>query len=135
MGGIEGDGGGRAIGSDSVPSRVSEPVTRQVAATASRQSLRGLDWFIFFLADVQTGFGPFVAVYLTTQKWTQVEIGLVLSIGGVVGLIGQMPGGAIVDAARSERLVAGLAVATICISARGYAVWPIFPVVVTAAPL
>src|SRR3954470_2238886 len=77
----------------------------------SRQSLRGLDWFIFFLADVQTGFGPFVAVYLTTQKWTQVEIGLVLSIGGIVGLIGQMPGGAIVDAARSERLVAGLAVA------------------------
>ena len=81
--------------------------------TPSRESQRGLDWFIFFLADVQTGFGPFVAVYLTTQKWTQVEIGLVLSIGGIVGLIGQMPGGAIVDAARSERLVAGLAVATI----------------------
>ena len=77
------------------------------------QSQRGLDWFIFFLADVQTGFGPFVAVYLTTQKWTQVEIGFVLSIGGIVGLLGQMPGGAIVDAARSERLVAGLAVATI----------------------
>ncbi len=82
------------------------------AAAPSRQSQRGLDWFIFFLADVQTGFGPFIAVYLTTQKWTQAEIGLVLSIGGVVGLIGQMPGGAIVDAARSERLVAGLAVAT-----------------------
>ena len=31
-------------------------------------SLRGLDWFIFFLADVQTGFGPFIAVYLTTRK-------------------------------------------------------------------
>jgi len=44
----------------------------------SQQSLRGLDWFIFFLADVQTGFGPFIAVYLTTQKWTQAEIGLVL---------------------------------------------------------
>jgi predicted MFS family arabinose efflux permease len=101
----------------------------------SRLSLRGLDWFIFFLADVQTGFGPFIAVYLTTQKWTQVEIGLVLSIGGLVGLIGQMPGGAIVDAARSERLVAGLAVAAIGISALGYAVWPIFPVVVSAATL
>ncbi|HEY0330744.1 MAG TPA: MFS transporter, partial [Rhodopseudomonas sp.] len=71
----------------------------------SRGSLRGLDWFIFFLADVQTGFGPFVAVYLTTQKWTQVEIGLMLSIGGVVALIGQIPGGAIVDAVRSTRLV------------------------------
>ncbi len=103
--------------------------------TPSRQSLRGLDWFIFFLADVQTGFGPFIAVYLTTQKWTQGEIGLVLSIGGVVGLIGQMPGGAIVDAARSERLVAGLAIATIGCAALGYAAWPIFPVVVTAATL
>jgi MFS family permease len=114
---------------------VSEPVVRKVTATPSRQSLRGLDWFIFFLADVQTGFGPFVAVYLTTQKWTQVQIGLVLSIGGVIGLIGQIPGGAIIDAARSERLVASLAVATIGTSALGYAVWPIFPVVMIAAAL
>jgi predicted MFS family arabinose efflux permease len=111
-----------------------EPEARALP-TPSRRSLRGLDWFIFFLADVQTGFGPFVAVYLTTQKWTQVEIGFVLSIGGLVALIGQMPGGAIVDAARSERLVAGLAVATIGVSALGYAAWPIFPVVVVAATL
>src|SRR5271169_2390659 len=101
----------------------------------SPESLRGLDWFIFFLADVQTGFGPFVAVYLTTQKWTQVEIGTVLSIGGVVALIGQMPGGAIIDAAKSERLVAGLAVVTIGCSALAYAAWPIFPVVAAAAML
>ncbi|MFL6820051.1 MAG: MFS transporter [Bradyrhizobium sp.] len=107
----------------------------RTSAAPSRQSLRGLDWFIFFLADVQTGFGPFIAVYLTTQKWTQAQIGLVLSIGGVVGLIGQMPGGAIVDAARSERLVAALAVATIGFSALAYAAWPIFPVVATAAIL
>jgi MFS family permease len=123
---------GRATGcdGDSMPS----PSPRK-PSSPSRQSLRGLDWFIFFLADVQTGFGPFIAVYLTTQKWTQVEIGFVLSIGGVVALIGQMPGGAIVDAARSERLVAGLAVATIAVCALGYAAWPIFPVVVAAATL
>ena len=84
----------------------------------SKESLRGLDWFIFFLADVQTGFGPFIAVYLTTEKWTQAQIGLVLSIGSVVGLIGQMPGGAIIDAAKSERLVAGLAIAVIGCAAR-----------------
>ncbi|MFG3591980.1 MFS transporter [Bradyrhizobium sp. RDI18] len=101
----------------------------------SRESQRGLDWFIFFLADVQTGFGPFIAVYLTTQKWTQVEIGFVLSIGGIIGLLGQMPGGAVVDAARSERLVAGLAVATIGCAALAYALWPIFPVVTAAAIL
>jgi predicted MFS family arabinose efflux permease len=101
----------------------------------SSQSQRGLDWFIFFLADLQTGFGPFVVVYLTTQKWTLSEIGLVLSIGGVIGLIGQMPGGAIIDAARSERLVAGLAVATIGLVALAYAAWPIFPVIAIAATL
>ena len=99
----------------------------------SRQSLRGLDWFIFFLADVQTGFGPFIAVYLTTEKWTQAQIGLVLSIGSIIGLVGQMPGGAIVDAARSERIVAGFAIATIGCAALAYAAWPIFPVVATAA--
>ena len=126
---------GRATGRDEDPVLSSESIARNAAPTPSRQSLRGLDWFIFFLADVQTGFGPFVAVYLTTQKWTQVEIGIVLSIGGLVALIGQMPGGAIVDAARSERLVAGLAVATIGVSALGYAVWPIFPVVAAAAIL
>jgi predicted MFS family arabinose efflux permease len=105
------------------------------APSPCRESMRGLDWFIFFLADVQTGFGPFVAVYLTTERWTQAQIGFVLSIGGIIGLIGQMPGGAIVDAARSERLVAGIAVATIGLSALGYAMWPIFPVVVAAATL
>jgi len=82
---------------------------------------------------VQTGFGPFVSVFLTTQKWTQVDIGLVLSAAGIVSLIGQMPGGALVDAARSERLVGGLAVAAICLSALGYAALPIFPMVLSAA--
>ena len=97
--------------------------------------MRGLDWFIFFVADVQTGFGPFVSVYLTAQKWTQVDIGLVQSAAGLVALAGQIPGGALVDFARSERRVAGLAVAAISVSALAYAAWPIFPVVLFAAVL
>ena len=101
----------------------------------SRTSLRGLDWFIFFLADVQTGFGPFVAVYLTSQKWTQVDIGLVLSMSGLIALIGQMPGGALVDAARSERLVASVALAGIGAAALAYAALPVFPVIAAAAAL
>jgi predicted MFS family arabinose efflux permease len=101
----------------------------------SRGTLRGFDWFIFFVADVQTGFGPFVSVYLTAQKWTQVDIGLVLSAAGLVALVGQMPGGALVDFARSERMVAGLAVVAISVSALAYAAWPIFPVVLSAAVL
>jgi MFS family permease len=98
-------------------------------SSASPKSRRGLDWFVFFVADVQTGFGPFVAVYLTAQKWTQTDIGLILTIGGLIALFGQIPGGAILDAIRSPRLAAGMSVFIIGISALMLAVWPIFPVV------
>ncbi len=103
-----------------------------VKSSASPKSRRGLDWFVFFVADVQTGFGPFVAVYLTAQKWTQTDIGLILTVGGLIALFGQIPGGAILDAIRSPRLAAGLSVLIICISALMLAVWPIFPVVLAS---
>jgi MFS family permease len=96
---------------------------------ASPKSRRGLDWFVFFVADVQTGFGPFVAVYLTAQKWTQTDIGLILTVGGLIALFGQIPGGAMLDAIRSPRLAAGISVFIIGISALMLALWPIFPVV------
>jgi MFS family permease len=101
----------------------------------SRASLRGLDWFTFFVADIQTSFGPFIAVYLTTQRWTLVDIGLVLTIGSLVSLVGQMPGGAVVDAVRSERRAAAWAVVGIGMSALGLALWPIFITVVMARVL
>ena len=78
---------------------------------------------------MQTGFGAFVSVYLTTEKWTQTDIGLVLTAGAIVGLVGQIPGGAIVDAARSQRWVAAAAVAAVGISAFALAVSPIFAIV------
>jgi len=101
----------------------------------SRASLRGLDWFAFFVADIQTSFGPFIAVYLTTQKWTLADIGLVLTIGGLVSLIGQMPGGAVVDAVRSVRRAAAAAVIGIGVSALILALWPIFIIVIAARVL
>ena len=54
-----------------------------------------------FWVDIQTGFGPFVAIYLTAHAWPQFDIGLVLTAGGLVALACQMPGGALVDAVRS----------------------------------
>ena len=75
----------------------SERQERRTRASLHAPSQRGLDWFTFFVADIQTGFGPFLSVYLTTQKWTQVDIGLVLSIGSIAGLLAQVPGGWVVD--------------------------------------
>jgi predicted MFS family arabinose efflux permease len=60
---------------------------------------------------------------------------LVLTIAGLVALAGQIPGGALVDAARSERLVAALAIGTIGASALILSMWPIFPVVLGAITL
>src|SRR5262249_39214266 len=132
---LEFDGGrlDRRVGggfASSAASKQTAPATRDAAA---RASARGLDWFTFFLADIQTGFGPFVAIYLTAQAWTQFDIGLILTTGGLVALACQMPGGALVDAMRSARLVAVLAVAAICLSALALAIWPTF-LVVMAAP-
>jgi hypothetical protein len=86
------------------------PAAPAAPVAASPTSARGLDWFTFFLADIQTGFGPFVAIYLTAHEWAQFDIGLVLTAGGLVALAGQMPAGALVDAVRSARLVGALAV-------------------------
>ena len=69
------------------------------------------------MADVQTGFGPFVAVYLTTHKWTQVEIGFALTLGTIVSLISQIPAGALVDAAHNKRAAAGGALIGVIIAA------------------
>src|ERR1700709_2393462 len=121
------------VGSEVVPLVPDLPTDPRPAPSPPRQ--RGLDWFSFFLADVQPGFGPFVAVYLTTQKWTQVEIGFVLSIGGVIALVGHMPGGAVVAAPRSKKSGSALAVLTIGCCAIAYAALPVFPLVVTAATL
>ncbi len=113
-----------------------QAAARPVAAEASpAQSQRGLDWFSFFLADIQAGFGPFVAVYLTAHAWTQVDIGLVLTVSGLVALAGQMPAGALVDMMRSARVITGIALAVIGAAAVAMALWPIFPVVLGARAL
>ncbi len=97
----------------------------------SRASLRGLDWFVFFVADVQTGFGAFVAVYLTAEKWTQVDIGLILTIGGLVGLAAQIPGGAIVGRRALDKVGYGRG-HRIDHGVSALAAWPIFVIVLAS---
>ncbi|HWX46473.1 MAG TPA: MFS transporter [Roseomonas sp.] len=92
--------------------------------TVDRRSQRGLDWLNFFVADVQTGFGPFVAVYLTTQAWTEVQIGFALSLGTLTAMLSQLPAGALVDATQHKRRAAMAALVGIALSAVLLAAWP-----------
>ncbi len=96
---------------------------------------RGLDWHNFFIANVQTGFGPFVAVYLSSQAWTQREIGAALSIGTVAAMASQLPGGALVDALRNKRLAALAACLAIAVSALMLAFLPAWLPVLVAEVL
>jgi MFS family permease len=99
---------------------------RGAVASASRTSERGLDWFTFFVADLQTGFGPYLAVYLTTQRWNQADIGLLLAFGNIAGLLSQVPGGWLVDRVASKRRAAAAAVIGVGLSALLIAVLPTF---------
>jgi MFS family permease len=86
---------------------------------------RGLDWFNMFVANIQTGFGPFIAVYLISQSWTQTSIGLALSIGTVASMVSQVPAGAVVDAMPNKTRVAAFSVLAFTACALMFAIYPI----------
>ncbi|HSU07499.1 MAG TPA: MFS transporter [Acetobacteraceae bacterium] len=77
----------------------------------SARSQHGLDWLNFFIADVETAFGPFVAVYLAREGWTQGLIGTVITINSAIALATQIPAGALVDWIHTKRLVIAVCLA------------------------
>ena len=93
-------------------------------ARPSKRSESGLDWLNFFIADVQAGFGPFVALYLASLNWSQGQIGLLLTVSTLSSIASQAPGGALVDAAASKRLLIGSALAAIATAALIFAFFP-----------
>ncbi|AQG98917.1 ABC transporter permease [Burkholderia sp. KK1] len=99
------------------------------------RSLRALDWLNFFVANVQTGFGPFIASYLAANKWTQGEIGLMLSVGTISAMASQLPAGALVDAMRNKKFAALSAIVAIIVSALLLAASPTFVPVFAAEVL
>jgi MFS family permease len=67
--------------------------------------VRFLEWLNFFIADVQTGLGPFVAAYLASSGWNPESVGFALTFGGLVTVAMQTPAGALIDATRRKRLL------------------------------
>jgi MFS family permease len=89
----------------------------------------------FFVADVQTGFGTFVAFYLAQKGWPQSNIGVVLGVGGIAGVLSQIPGGALTDAVKWKRGLAAIGIVAICVAALILAVLPNFSAVLLAETL
>ncbi len=93
-------------------------------ASPPRSTLIGLSAFNFFMAAVQTGFGPFLPVYLTRAGWSQGAVGLVLSVGAIASVASQVPAGFLVDHIHRRRLVCAGSVGTLGLSALVLAFWP-----------
>lgn len=85
---------------------------------------RSLDFLNLFVANIQTGFGPFIAVYLTTRGWTQTSIGIALSVGTVAAMVSQIPAGVLVDMSRRKSVIAGSSLLAFSICALLLAVRP-----------
>ena len=98
----------------------------------SRYGLKALN---FFIAAVEAGFGPFVAVFLTEQGWSQTDVGLVLSIGAGAALLGQLPGGFAVDRVHRKRSILTVALLAIAAAALLVAFLPMFATVSLAEAL
>jgi len=74
----------------------------------SIRSLQALCLTSFFIADVRDGLGPFLGIFLTQRHWQPDDIGLLMTAGGVAGLLATLPAGFITDASKNKRLILAL---------------------------
>jgi MFS family permease len=105
---------------------------RSLHTPASRQSRYGLDWTNFFIADVQTGFGTFVAFYLAHLGWAKSDVGIALTTGTLAAVIMQIPGGALADAVTWKRALVAAGIVAIGVAALILALAPSFVPVLIA---
>jgi predicted MFS family arabinose efflux permease len=66
----------------------------------------------FFMADMQSGIGPFVGVFLLERGWASGMIGTAMAIGNIAGMLITTPVGGLIDASRHKRawvIVPGIA--------------------------
>jgi len=98
-------------------------------ANATNNGFRpaSLDAVNFLSADVRGAVGPYLNVFLVTQQhWSQSEVGLVTTIGGLLGLAVQTPIGAAIDETHAKRGIVVLALAVLAVTAAVIFAWPTF---------
>ena len=104
----------------------SVPPADEDALRAGRNPIHALN---FFVAAMQTGFGPFLAVWLVSEGWSLTQVGVALSVGTIAALCVQLPGGILIDAISDKRNITVAALAAVAISALLIALVPSVPVV------
>ena len=86
-----------------------------------------LDALNFLSADVRNLFGPFINVFLVTNRhWTQTDVGLVSTAGGLLGIALQTPIGAAIDVTRAKREIIVATMAAMSVAAAIIVIRPTF---------
>jgi MFS family permease len=81
------------------------------------------------MADVQIGFGSFLAFYLADLGWSKQDVGFALTVGGLAGVLFLIPGGALTDALRWKRGLVAVGIIAIGLSASVLAARPTYLIV------
>jgi MFS family permease len=97
------------------------------------RSLRALDALNFFNAGIQTGLGPFIAIfYGEVRHWSPGAIGALLALQSLAGIAIQPFVGSLFDETRRKRTLTAVAAAAVALGAVGVAISGRFAVQVVA---
>jgi MFS family permease len=106
------------------------PPASSTAPDSKRGSLRALKAVNFFIADVQNGMGPYMALFLQSSVgWGPAQIGSALAAGNIAQVLAQTPAGALIDNLRQKRTLLIVGIALIMAGMLGTAFFTVRPVV------
>lgn len=107
-----------------------------LANDPKKGSIRALRALNFFVADVQNGMGPYMALYLQTSvHWGPARIGAALAAGNIAQVLAQTPAGALIDRVRQKRALLLFGIGLIALAVLATAFFTTKPVVMTGQAL
>jgi MFS family permease len=93
------------------------------------RSLRALDALNFCNAGIQTGLGPFIAIYYTAVRhWHPGQIGILIACQSIAGIAVQSFAGNWVDESHHKRVLTAIAGLTVALGALGIVALPSFAI-------
>lgn len=96
-------------------------------AQEKKRSLRALDALNFCNAGIQTGLGPFMAIFYTAVRhWHPGQIGILIACQSLAGILIQAPVGHWVDESHHKKLLTGGAGLIVAAGALGIVLLPSF---------
>jgi MFS family permease len=113
-----------------------QEASSDLANDPKRGSIRALRALNFFIADVQNGMGPYMALYLQSSvQWGPAQIGSALAAGNIAQVLAQTPAGALIDRLRQKRALLLIGIGLIALAVLATAFFTTKPVVMTGQAL